>query len=186
MAGPRPGHLRLPCLHPAKTWMPGTSPGMTRISGSRKFVPGITCAGLGVGHDPFEDRRASLEVRVFFTRPFGRLSFTIPSLVITNAGAPIFGKANALDRPKFPTRRPPFLNNLRLAAVARAMVSAASPQESQLCCSTYFAAIRARHCLDSRFPRRYGPARLPPLEGFRIERWTTYPRTCARNARSRD
>jgi predicted MFS family arabinose efflux permease len=29
MAGLRPGHPRLPCLRTAKTWMPGTRPGMT-------------------------------------------------------------------------------------------------------------------------------------------------------------
>src|SRR5712671_569360 len=29
MAGLRPGHPRLSCCHAVKTWMPGTSPGMT-------------------------------------------------------------------------------------------------------------------------------------------------------------
>src|SRR5882757_9756982 len=45
MAGLRPGHPRLSCLSTAKTWMPGTGPGMTnwgfrvRAEGGR---PGMT------------------------------------------------------------------------------------------------------------------------------------------------
>src|SRR6266704_527654 len=39
--------------------------------------------------------------------------------------------------------------------------------------------------LDSPSPRRYGPARLPTPRDDRIGRWTPYPPTCARNARSR-
>jgi len=72
----------------------------------------ITCAGLGVGHDPSEDRRTSLEAGPFY-ETLRRLLLTIPSLAITNAGAPIFGKANVLDRPKFPKRKALMANDLR-------------------------------------------------------------------------
>jgi hypothetical protein len=34
MAGLRPGHPRLSCLIEAKTWMPGTRPGMTSLAKS--------------------------------------------------------------------------------------------------------------------------------------------------------
>jgi hypothetical protein len=38
MAGLRPGHPRLSCLGAAKTWMPGTRPGMTGFKGWRHHL----------------------------------------------------------------------------------------------------------------------------------------------------
>jgi len=37
MAGLRPGHPRLSCSSEAKTWMPGTGPGMTSSASARHF-----------------------------------------------------------------------------------------------------------------------------------------------------
>jgi hypothetical protein len=42
-----PGHLRLSCCETAKTWMPGTRPGMT--SCGKRFRAGKRCRDLPVG-----------------------------------------------------------------------------------------------------------------------------------------
>jgi hypothetical protein len=42
MAGLRPGHPRLSCSIEAKTWMPGTRPGMTNSASERRFIGGFS------------------------------------------------------------------------------------------------------------------------------------------------
>jgi hypothetical protein len=43
MAGLRPGHPRVSCCHAVKTWMPGTSPGMTSLAVGGRREPICLC-----------------------------------------------------------------------------------------------------------------------------------------------
>ena len=66
MAGLCPGHPRLPCSNAAKTWMPGTRPGMTSFATETDFIgcflsqtlrSALLRASRRMGHGPHGSRR---------------------------------------------------------------------------------------------------------------------------------